>query len=138
MEQRVRSLVKEAMLEKNKNKQITYKSILEGAQKIAKQTNVAVTDEMIIKSVKNEIKQLNDLKQYCTEGTERFAEVIEKINYCEILLPKMISKEEIQAYLLDNNVEKNIGVCMNTLKSVYGTALDGQMAQGVVKEYITT
>lgn len=54
MEAKIRSLIKEAMIEKNKNKQITYKSILENAQKIAKNDgNREMTDSDIIKAAKN-------------------------------------------------------------------------------------
>ena len=38
MEQKLRALIKEAMLEKNKNKQVTYKNILEEFEKLPEQT----------------------------------------------------------------------------------------------------
>ena len=81
MEKKIRQLIKEAMIEKNKNKQITYKSILENAQKIAKKTNRAVTDEDIITAIKNEIKQLNDLMGYVLPtDSGRISEITEKVN----------------------------------------------------------
>lgn len=138
MEKKIRSLIKEAMIEKNKSKQITYKNILETAQKIAKQTNVEVTDEMIVKAIKNEIKQLNDVIGYYEEGSEKRAEVTEKIAYCENVLPKMASADEIKNYLINNNIEKNIGVCMRTLKEAFGANMDGKMASVVVKEYVNS
>ena len=33
-------------------------------------------------------------------------------------------------------VEKNIGVCMKSLKAKFGNTLDGKMANGVVRQYI--
>lgn len=138
MEQKLRAYIKEAMLEKNKNKQIAYKGILENAQKIAKKTNEAVTDEMILTAAKNEIKQLEDLKQYCKEGTEKYQEVMEKIEYCKTMLPAMATEEDVKNFLVTNGVEKNIGVCMKTLKQNFGAKLDGRMAQGIVKEYINS
>ena len=62
MEAKIRALIKQSMLEKNKNKTITYRSILETAQKTAKKTNESVTDDMIVSAIKNEIKQLQDLR----------------------------------------------------------------------------
>ena len=142
MERKVRSLIKEAMMEKNKNKiqnkQITYKSILENAQKYAKNDgNREVTNADFTKAAKNEIKSLEDLKQYVKDGTDKAVEIAEKISYCEVLLPKMVSKDEILAFLEENDVDKNIGVCMKTLKAQFGDALDGKMAQSVAKEYIS-
>lgn len=61
MESKIRALIKQSMLEKNKNKTITYRSILETAQKTAKKTNASVTGDMIVSAIKNEIKQLQDL-----------------------------------------------------------------------------
>ena len=136
MEKKLRELIKEAMLEKNKIKQMTYKNILDNAQKIAKQTNSNVSDEMVIKTVKNEIKQLNDLMIYCKEDVKKTSEIVTKIQYCEILLPTMASEDEIKLYLETINLEKNIGVCMKELKAHFGSALDGRLAQQIVKEYI--
>lgn len=64
MESKIRALIKQSMLEKNKNKTITYRSILETAQKTAKKTNVSVTDD------------IDDLKSFdinkCNERFENF------------------------------------------------------------------
>ena len=137
MEAKIRSLIKEAMLEKNKNKQITYKNILECAQKIAKRTNSAVTDEMIISAIKNEIKQLNDLIGFCPVGSEKMAEANEKVKYCEAVLPKMASEREIMEYIVSNNADKNIGACMKLLKSHFGANMDGKMASNVARQYVS-
>lgn len=137
METKIRSLIKEAMIEKNKDKQITYKNILECAQKNAKKTNVSVTDDMIVSAIKNEIKQLNDLLEFCEEGSERYTETKTKIGYCEAVLPKMATEEEIVAYLVDNNIEKNMGACMKALKANFGANMDGKIASAVAKQYVS-
>ena len=64
------------------------------------------------------------------------AEIAEKIAYCQEILPKAITEDQILEYLNTNNIEKNIGVCMKTLKTQFGSALDGKVAQGVVRQYI--
>ena len=137
MEQKLRELIKHAMIEKNKTKQRTYKSILDGAQKIAKQTNGTVTDDMVIRAIKNEIKQLNELQKYCEQDICKLAEIRVKTQYCEELLPKMATEDEIRDYLTANDIEKNIGICMKSLKAHFGSMLDGKVAQRIVKEYIS-
>lgn len=137
MEAKVRQLVKQAMIEKNENAKVTYKAILNGALKIAKSDgNRTVTDDDFVKSAKNEIKQLNDLYEYVKNDAARSTEIAEKIGYCQELLPQTIAAEQIMEYLTKNNIEKNIGVCMKTLKAQFGNALDGKMANGLVKQYI--
>lgn len=138
METKVRQLIKDAMINKNENAKITYKSILENALKIAKADgNRSVTNDDFIKATRNEIKQLNDLYEYAKTDNVRATEIKEKINYCEAILPEQITEAQIIEYLTTNNIEKNIGVCMKTLKAQFGSNLDGKMAQGIVKEYIS-
>ncbi|MCR5721182.1 MAG: GatB/YqeY domain-containing protein [Lachnospiraceae bacterium] len=137
MEQKIRSLIKQAMISKNENAKSTYKSILENGLKIAKNDgNRAATDDDFIKAAKNEIKQLNDLYEYVKDDSKKATEIAEKVGYCQELLPKMVSEEEILGYLNSNNIEKNIGACMKALKAQFGSALDGKSAQQVVKTYI--
>lgn len=136
MEIKIRNLIKEAMKEKNEFKKTTYKSILEGAQKIAKATNSDVNDEHFVKAIKNEIKQLTDLLEYCKDGTDKYNEIKEKISYCEAVLPRMASEDDIKNFLIENNIEKNIGACMKAIKSNFGNSFDGKIAQKVAKEYI--
>ena len=85
----------------------------------------------------DEIKQLNDLYEYAKTDNVRATEIKEKINYCNAILPEQITEAQIIEYLTTNNIEKNIGVCMKTLKAQFGSNLDGKMAQGIVKEYIS-
>lgn len=136
MEQKIRQLIKENMLAKNKNATTTYKNILETAQKIAKQTNVAVSDDMIIAAVKKEVKQLNDLLGYVEKGSDKYSEIMDKLSYCESALPKMVTPEEILTFLCTENLEKNMGVCMKALKAKFGANMDGKVASMVVKSYV--
>lgn len=137
MEERVRQLIKNAMMNKNEAAKLTYKSILNNAFKTAKTDgNRKVTDDDFIKAAKNEVKQLNDLYEYVKNDSVRATEIAEKIAYCQEILPKAITEDQILEYLNTNNIEKNIGVCMKTLKTQFGSALDGKVAQGVVRQYI--
>lgn len=136
MEKMLRDLIKKAMIEKNKLAQLTYKSILENAQKLAKEKKEDVNSSYIISAAKKEIKQLEDLLKYCKEGTEQYNETKTKIELAEGILPRMTSKEDIMNYLVSENVEKNMGICMKALKSRFKDSLDGRIALGVVKEYI--
>jgi uncharacterized protein YqeY len=138
MEKKLRQLIKEAMIAKDKQKQQTYKNILESAQKAAKDKKEEVNDSYIISAVKKEIKQLNDLLQYCTEGSDKYTETTRNIEIAKTLLPETVSDDEVLKYLVDNNLDKNIGVCMKALKSNFGDKLDSKAASGVVKEYINS
>lgn len=138
METKIRNLIKEAMVGKNKNKQITYKSILENAQKLAKNDgNRAVADADFVKATKNEIKANQDLLGFCEVNSDRYRETTRKIDYCMAILPKMATESDILAFLNSENIEKSMGSCMKALKANFGELLDGKLAQEVVKNYIS-
>ena len=136
MEKKIRTLIKDSMINKDKVTLTTYKSILENAQKLAKDKKEDVNDSYIIASIKKEIKQLEDLLSYCKDGTDKYTEIKKKIDIASSLLPQMASKEEILDFLTSNNIEKNMGICMKSLKAQFSTNLDGKTASQVVKEYI--
>lgn len=136
MEKKIRTLIKDSMINKDKVALTTYKSILENAQKLAKDKKEDVNDSYIITSIKKEIKQLEDLLSYCKDGTDKYTEIKKKIDIAASLLPQMASKEEILDFLTSNNIEKNMGICMKSLKAQFSTNLDGKTASQVVKEYI--
>ena len=137
MESKVRALIKQAMIEKNANAKTTYSSILETALKTAKSDgNRAVTDNDFVEAAKKEVKLLNDFYDYVKEDAVKVAEIKEKLGYCEVLLPQMVTAEQILEYLTTNNIEKNMGACMKALKANFGSALDGKIASATVRNYI--
>ena len=93
-----------------------------------------VTDADIIKATKSEIKSLNDLRSYITDGTEKAFEIDEKLSYCEIMLPQMASEEEIKTFLLEqkDNIS-SLGMAMKVLKEKFGDSLDGKRASIIAK-----
>lgn len=140
MEQKLRQLIKEAMIQKketgNTNRYQTFKNILEKAQKIAKEKRADVIENsLVIDAVKKEIKQLEDTLQYCKEGDTRYADLQECIACAKELLPAMASKEDIESYLREINPERNVGICMKLLKIHFKDTLDGKTASLVSKEY---
>jgi uncharacterized protein YqeY len=123
------------MKNKEKDKQLTYKSILENAQKAAKEKQDTVNDEYLIAAARREIKQLEDLLGFCEAGSDRETEVKNKIGFAKELLPQAASADEMLAYLQAEQVEKNMGACMKALKAKFANSLDNKAASAVAKEY---
>ena len=137
MEQKIRNLIKQAMIEKDKDKQTVYKSILENAQKIAKNDmNRFVNDGDFVKALRNEIKAMNDLKAYVNEDDPRYKIITKRIYLCTALLPRIVSEEEVYAFLKGENIEKTMGACMKACKVHFKEAFDGRAMQSIVKDYI--
>ena len=145
MEEKLRALIKYAMLAKradasteNISRANTFKSILDEAQKIAKEKRTdKVSDSMIIDAAKREIKKQNDLLQYCSDRPEKVAEISFAINAAKELLPEMPTEEEIKTFVIDNkNTYNNIGLMMKALKEKFGAGLDGKIASQIIKQIL--
>lgn len=140
MENKLRQLIKEAMIAKKETgdstRYQTFKNILEKAQKEAKDKLVDISDELIVLATKREIKQLEDALQYFSTDDTRYATTSLSIQYAKELLPKMVSNEQIKEFLISSNIEKNMGKCMKALKEEFKDSLDGKLASVIVKEYI--
>ena len=67
---------------------------------------------------------INDIKA----DLDRYYDVAEVINDTV--------NQVIAEYLLDSHIEKNMGICMKSLKFKFGALLDSKVASEVVKEYI--
>lgn len=139
----LRSKIKDAMIEKKNTgeglRYQTLKNVLEKAQKIAKdQRTDLVTDSMIIDAAKKEIKQHRDLLEYCEAGSDKYNEAMRCIGYAEEMLPKMASEEDIMNFLIENkDTVGNIGTAMKALKAKFGDSLDGKVASGIVKKFLS-
>ena len=141
LEEKLRSLIKDAMIAKRKSASvenmlrcITLKNILETAQKVAKEKKVDVTDSMIVDAAKKEIKQLNELLEYCNGNDEKVAETDICIKIAKELLPTMATESDIINFVMKHKVEAdNIGAMMKLLKSEFGDSLDGKMASQIVR-----
>lgn len=138
-----REEIRKAMILKketgNSNRYMVLKSILEKAQKVAKEKRQEdnITDAMIIDAARKEIKQLEDLKQYCKEGTERYNEVIEKMDVARELLPTMVTREQVEEFISNHKEEiNNIGQGMKLLSSEFGDKLDKKEASMILKELL--
>lgn len=145
LENQLRILLKQSMLArkndpslKNKTENLTFKNILQNAQKAAKDKQIVeIDDSMVIDAAKKEIKQLNDLLQFCENKPEKVEEIDIAINAAELFLPKMATEAEIEAFVnAHKNEASNVGAMMKLLKANFGASLDGRIASTIVKNNI--
>lgn len=144
MEKRLREQIKSAMRVKSEsgtpeNCAIyqTRKNILEQAQKSAKEKKIEITDSLIYESAKKEIKQLNDLMEFCTDKPEKQNIINISINEANNWLPSMTSEDDIKTFVETHKSDaNNIGAMMKLLKSEFGDSLDGKLASQIVKSLL--
>lgn len=142
LEDKLRTQLKYALIAKRQDANLetlmrckTFKNILDSAQKSAKEKRIdEIDDSLIINAAKKEIKQLNELLEYCKDDADKAFEISVGIKTAEELLPKMVTQSEIEQFITDNKSEfTNIGAMMKALKAKYGDSLDSRLASQLVK-----
>lgn len=136
----IKIALKEKLKTKNDTKYSVYKNILDKTQKDAKEKKTEIiTDDYVITAARKELKQLEDTLSYITKESDpdRYEKLTTSIAIVNDFLPKSVSKNEILDFLKNNDVDKNMGICMKALKNKFGVNLDGRTASNIVKNYIT-
>lgn len=136
----IKIALKEKLETKNDTKYSVYKNILDKTQKDVKEKKLEViTDDYVITAARKELKQLEDTLSYITKKSDpdRYEKLTTSIAIVNDFLPKSVSENEILDFLKNNDVDKNMGICMKALKNKFGVNLDGRTASNIVKNYIT-
>lgn len=136
----IKIALKEKLETKNDTKYSVYKNILDKTQKDVKEKKIEViTDDYVITAARKELKQLEDTLSYITKESDpdRYEKLTTSIAIVNDFLPKSISENEILDFLKNNDIDKNMGICMKALKNKFGVNLDGRTASSIVKNYIT-
>lgn len=136
----IKIALKEKLKTKNDTKYSVYKNILDKTQKDAKEKKTEIiTDDYVITAARKELKQLEDTLSYITKESDpdRYEKLTTSIAIVNDFLPKSVSENEILDFLKNNDVDKNMGICMKALKNKFGVNLDGKTASNIVKNYIT-
>ncbi len=136
----IKIALKEKLKTKNDTKYSVYKNILDKTQKDVKEKKIEViTDDYVITAARKELKQLEDTLSYITKESDpdRYEKLTTSIAIVNDFLPKSVSENEILDFLKNNDVDKNMGICMKALKNKFGVNLDGRTASNIVKNYIT-
>ena len=113
-------------------------SVIQG---IAKTNNADVTDDMVISSVRSQIKKLNDTISL-TEGKVDTSSVVSEREFISKYLPQEVSSDQIINILneifkdTDEKSIKDMGRVMKTLREQFGSSLNPSTASSVVKDYL--
>ena len=130
----IKIALKEKLKTKNDTKYSVYKNILDKTQKDVKEKKLEViTDDYVITAARKELKQLEDTLSYITKESDpdRYEKLTTSIAIVNDFLPKSISENEILDFLKNNDIDKNMGVCMKALKNKFGVNLDGRTASSI-------
>lgn len=128
--------IKDAMKNKNTDKRDVLKQVQSKAQAFAKENKCEITDEIVIDSIRKELKQLNQTFEAIKSKTESelYKSTVIKIEILTGYLPKQLNKAECLAEV--QKAIDNAGEVMNT-KSLIGVVmkeLKGKADNKLIKE----
>ena len=136
--------MKTAMRAKDKKKILVVRTMISDAKKVAIDTKVEKTDDLVEAVLVKALKQRKDsLATYEQSDREDLAEQERyEIEIISTYLPEPLTEEEVRQeakkIYADCDVEGNraMGMVMKGLKEKFGSRFEGKMGQGIVKEII--
>lgn len=143
---KINDCIKAAMINKNSMQKNTYKSIKSRALNNAKEKHLEVTDDIVIDSIKKELKELYQTKESYEKLTNPTDEQLDFmlqlhfiiINLEEEWLPQQLSEEElkmeVKSILMNLPGDVTFGVKMKIVMKELKDKADGKLINKIVKE----
>lgn len=94
--------------------------------------NRTTTEDEAIRVLKKIAKGIDESMQ-ATDDLEKGDALFEELSYLEDLLPKMVSDQELNAFIVDNCNDLSIGDSMKVIRGQFGERVDMKKASGMVK-----
>ena len=130
-----------AMKAKDKTKKEALSSLIAAVKKVAIDEGVreSIPEELVDRVIIKEVKSLKEQVDTCPkERTDLMEEYSSKLAAVEAYAPKMMSEDEILAYLKDHFAElieqKNKGMIMRGAMGELKGKADGKVISGIVNE----
>lgn len=102
-----------------------------------------VTDEIVTKVVRSQIKKTNDLIDILNKNSGDVSNATRELEYLEKYLPEETGEQAIVDELViffetNEKTIKSMGKAMGHLKQKFGNSLNPSVASGVVKNFINS
>lgn len=143
---KINECIKASMIHKNSMQKNTFRSIKSRALSIAKEKHLEVTDDIVIDSIKKELKELYQTKESyekLTEPTDEQLDFMTQLCYMitglEVgFLPKQLSEEElrteVKSILMNLSGDVTFGIKMKMVMKELKDKADGKLINKIVKE----
>lgn len=138
MYNKIKTDIKAAMIEKNKDKKDVLRSVTAKAQLDAKESKCEINDEIVIMSIKKELKQLNQTKEAIPNTTDLYKSTVYKIEVLENYLPKQMTREEVclsVEKILSSGTYDTFGAQMKAVMAELKGKADNKLISEIVKGF---
>lgn len=146
----IQAAIKEAMKSKDVVKRDALKMVVNKSQAIAKEKKIDISDDVVLDGIQRELKQLNQTKDSLAgkEDCDLYKTTMEKIQILQSYLPKMMSEDEITAFveaelieLTSVNVQispKIKGMVMKNIMPKLKGKADGKLVNTVIDRLLSS
>lgn len=138
--EKINNEIKSAMVSKDTDKRDVLRSVKSRANIIAKENHCEISDEILVKAVQKEMKELTQALDSFKGNSEN--EVYKgykyRVDLLEEYLPSMMSEDEVRkavAKILDSLGDVPFGKKMQAVMGELKGKADGKLIQKIVKEH---
>lgn len=146
----IQAAIKEAMKSKDVVKRDALKMVVNKSQAIAKEKKIDISDDVVLDGIQRELKQLNQTKDSLAgkEDCDLYKTTMEKIQILQSYLPKMMSEDEITAFVESELIEltsvnvqispKIKGMVMKNIMPQLKGKADGKLVNSVIDKLLSS
>lgn len=146
----IQAAIKEAMKSKDVVKRDALKMVVNKSQAIAKEKKIDISDDVVLDGIQRELKQLNQTKDSLAgkEDCDLYKTTMEKIQILQSYLPKMMSEDEITAFVEAELIEftasnvqispKIKGMVMKNIMPKLKGKADGKLVNTVIDRLLSS
>lgn len=136
--EQINNEIKNALREKDNVRKNVFKSIKASAASIAKENKIEITDEIVIKAIKKEIKMLDQTISTVEVGSPLYWDSITQKNLITDYLPKEFTDEELEiivrGVLMTLPMGANFGMKMKACIQEIGNKADNKRIKQTIEK----
>lgn len=136
--EQINNEIKNALREKDNVRKNVFKSIKASAASIAKENKIEITDEIVIKAIKKEIKMLDQTISTVEVGSPLYWDSITQKNLITDYLPKELTDEEltiiVRGILMALPRGSNFGMKMKACIQEIGSKADNKRIKQTIEK----
>ena len=136
--EQINNEIKNALREKDNVRKNVFKSIKASAASIAKENKIEITDEIVIKAIKKEIKMLDQTISTVEVGSPLYWDSITQKDLIVDYLPKELTDEELETIvrgvLMSLSMSANFGMKMKACIQEIGNKADNKRIKQTIEK----
>lgn len=145
MIKRINEEIKKSLKNKDNNRKVTFRSIKAKALSLSKEDHTDVSDQIVIKAIKKEIKELEQTRESYLKIKEPSLEQLTYLSYLDSIIKELKEnwipkvnreelKERIKAILMNSPAGMSFGLKMKVVMKELNNEFDGKIVSEIIRE----